>query len=95
MQSESTTVYLLSPRTVRRPVSSGIEKRGSRHTSQEVCRQRRFVQVTGERDYRLEPDEPEDLRRTASLSLVNLMRMARTEWASAPAPPQLRYASSE
>jgi epoxyqueuosine reductase len=47
-------VYLLSPRTVRRPVSSGIEKRGSRHTSQEVCphNQPKFVQITNEEAFR-------------------------------------------
>jgi epoxyqueuosine reductase len=43
-------VYLLSPRTVRRPVSSGIEKRGSRHTSNEVCpfNNGKFVHITSE-----------------------------------------------
>jgi epoxyqueuosine reductase len=42
--------YLLSRLTVRRPVSSGITKRGRRHTSQEVCphNHSKFVQITSE-----------------------------------------------
>jgi hypothetical protein len=43
---------------VRRPVASGIEKRVSRHITQEVCpwNSPKLVQVTGEADYRARPN---------------------------------------
>jgi epoxyqueuosine reductase len=67
--------YLLSRRTVRRPVSSGITKRGSRHTSQEVCphKHSKFVQITSEEAFWLRQG-------VHGAELIELMGMDRAEF---------------
>lgn len=71
------------------PVRRGISKRVSRYNTQTVCpfNNDRFVQLTGERDYRPDwrvaedrPGVPTDLPATDSPSLVELMRMTPEEW---------------
>jgi hypothetical protein len=67
--------YLLSSRTVRYPVSSGITKRESRHISQEVCphNQPKFVQITNEEAFR--PREG-----VHGAELIELMGMDQAEF---------------
>lgn len=75
-------------RIVLRP-SSGIRKRESRYTSQEVCpwNSPKLVEITRERDYRGDwrtaedrRDAPRGLPGTESPSLVELMAMTREAW---------------